>query len=167
MAPSIKIIGHKHQSVRTVVNAVGADGLQVTEHEDFTIERVWATFEITGADPVLKTRRSTTAIQPETLKICFQSRDGGKWTRSGSSDVTVDGRNVKKGGELGAEATILFYDLPPELAALYSTGTYGVEDAGPAFEWIRKMMATEKANFFTAHDPDAFKAMKKAPEFYD
>ena len=28
-----------------------------------------------------------------------------------------------------------------------------------AFEWIRHMMATEKANFFTAHDPDAFKAM--------
>ena len=25
------------------------------------------------------------------------------------------------------------------------------------------MMATEKADFFTAHDPDAFKAMKKAP----
>jgi hypothetical protein len=28
-------------------------------------------------------------------------------------------------------------------------------------------MANEKADFFTAHDPDAFKAMKKAPEFYD
>jgi hypothetical protein len=36
-----------------------------------------------------------------------------------------------------------------------------------AYEWIRHVMATEKADFFTAHDPDAFKAMKKAPEFYD
>ena len=36
-----------------------------------------------------------------------------------------------------------------------------------AYEWIRRMMATEKADFFTAHDPDAFKAMKKAPAFYD
>ena len=29
------------------------------------------------------------------------------------------------------------------------------------------MMATEDADFFTAHDPDAFKAMKKAPDFYE
>ena len=36
-----------------------------------------------------------------------------------------------------------------------------------AYEWIRYMMATEKADFFTAHDPDAFKAMKKAPEYYE
>jgi glyoxylase-like metal-dependent hydrolase (beta-lactamase superfamily II) len=36
-----------------------------------------------------------------------------------------------------------------------------------AYEWIRYMQATEKADFFTAHDPDAFKALKKPPEFYD
>lgn len=36
-----------------------------------------------------------------------------------------------------------------------------------AYEWIRQMQATEKADFFTAHDPDAFKAMKKPPEFYE
>ena len=36
-----------------------------------------------------------------------------------------------------------------------------------AYEWIRHMMATQKADYFTAHDPDAFKAMKKPPEFYD
>jgi glyoxylase-like metal-dependent hydrolase (beta-lactamase superfamily II) len=36
-----------------------------------------------------------------------------------------------------------------------------------AYEWIRYMQATEKANFFTAHDPDAFKALKKPPEFYE
>jgi glyoxylase-like metal-dependent hydrolase (beta-lactamase superfamily II) len=36
-----------------------------------------------------------------------------------------------------------------------------------AYEWIRRMQATEKADFFTAHDPDAFKALKKPPEFYE
>jgi glyoxylase-like metal-dependent hydrolase (beta-lactamase superfamily II) len=36
-----------------------------------------------------------------------------------------------------------------------------------AYDWIRYMQATEKADFFTAHDPDAFKALKKPPEFYD
>jgi N-acyl homoserine lactone hydrolase len=36
-----------------------------------------------------------------------------------------------------------------------------------AYEWIRQMQATEKADFFTAHDPDAFKALKKPPEYYD
>jgi glyoxylase-like metal-dependent hydrolase (beta-lactamase superfamily II) len=36
-----------------------------------------------------------------------------------------------------------------------------------AYEWIRQMQATEKADFFTAHDPDAFKALKKPPEFYE
>jgi glyoxylase-like metal-dependent hydrolase (beta-lactamase superfamily II) len=35
------------------------------------------------------------------------------------------------------------------------------------YEWIRYMQATERADFFTAHDPDAFKALKKPPEFYD
>jgi len=25
----------------------------------------------------------------------------------------------------------------------------------------------KKADFFTAHDPDAFKALKKPPEFYE
>jgi N-acyl homoserine lactone hydrolase len=53
-------------------------------------------------------------------------------------------------------------NTPPNIVLAYSpTGFF------TAFEWIRHMMATEKANFFTAHDPDAFKAMKKAPEFYD
>lgn len=53
-------------------------------------------------------------------------------------------------------------NVPPSIALVYSTpGSF------TAFEWIRQMMATEKANYFTAHDPDAFKAMKKAPEFYD
>jgi glyoxylase-like metal-dependent hydrolase (beta-lactamase superfamily II) len=52
--------------------------------------------------------------------------------------------------------------IPPNLVLAY-------DPAGimRAYEWIRFMMATEGADFFTAHDPDAFKAMKKAPEFYD
>ena len=53
-------------------------------------------------------------------------------------------------------------NTPPNVSLAYSPTGYFT-----AFEWIRYMMATEKANFFTAHDPDAFKAMKKAPEFYD
>jgi len=35
------------------------------------------------------------------------------------------------------------------------------------YEWIRHMMATEGADFFTSHDPAAFKAYKKAPSYYD
>lgn len=52
--------------------------------------------------------------------------------------------------------------IPPNLVLAY-------DPAGimKAYEYIRYMQATEKADFFTAHDPDAFKAMKKAPEFYD
>lgn len=53
-------------------------------------------------------------------------------------------------------------NIPPNTGLVYSTTGYFT-----AFEWIRQMMATEKANYFTAHDPDAFKAMKKAPDFYD
>jgi N-acyl homoserine lactone hydrolase len=36
-----------------------------------------------------------------------------------------------------------------------------------AYEWIRLLQATEKADFFSAHDPDAFKGLKKPPEFYE
>ena len=52
--------------------------------------------------------------------------------------------------------------IPPNIVLAYSPS--GILKA---YEWIRYQMATEKADFFTAHDPDAFKAMKKAPEFYD
>ena len=52
--------------------------------------------------------------------------------------------------------------VPPNVVLAYNPQGYLT-----AFEWIRLMMANEKADFFTAHDPDAFKAMKKAPEFYD
>ena len=36
-----------------------------------------------------------------------------------------------------------------------------------AYEYVRFLQATENADYFTAHDPDAFKALKKAPEFYE
>ena len=53
-------------------------------------------------------------------------------------------------------------NLPPNIVlAYYPTGFY------TAYEWIRQQMASQKADFFTAHDPDAFKAMKKAPAYYD
>jgi len=53
-------------------------------------------------------------------------------------------------------------NIPPNLVLAYNPA--GIMDA---YDWIRFMMASEDADFFTAHDPDAFKAMKKAPEFYD
>jgi len=53
-------------------------------------------------------------------------------------------------------------NLPPNIVlAYYPTGFY------TAYEWIRQQMASQKADFYTAHDPDAFKAMKKAPAYYD
>ncbi|TDJ68315.1 MAG: N-acyl homoserine lactonase family protein [Proteobacteria bacterium] len=52
--------------------------------------------------------------------------------------------------------------LPPNIALAY-------DPAGimRGYEWIRYMMASEGADFFTSHDPAAFKAYKKAPEYYD
>lgn len=52
--------------------------------------------------------------------------------------------------------------IPPNIVLAYNPQGFLT-----AFEWIRMTMANEKADFFTAHDPDAYKAMKKAPEFYD
>jgi N-acyl homoserine lactone hydrolase len=53
-------------------------------------------------------------------------------------------------------------NLPPSVALAYSPP--GILSA---YEWIRREVATNGAEYFTAHDPDAFKEMKKAPEFYD
>ncbi len=36
-----------------------------------------------------------------------------------------------------------------------------------AYQWIREMQGREGAQFFTAHDPDAFRAMKKAPDYLE
>jgi len=53
-------------------------------------------------------------------------------------------------------------NLPPNIMLAY-------DPAGimRGYEWIRHMMATEGADFFTSHDPAAFKAYKKAPSYYD
>lgn len=52
--------------------------------------------------------------------------------------------------------------LPPNLALAY-------DPAGimRGYDWIRFMMASEGADFFTSHDPDAWKTLKHAPEFYE
>ncbi|MFT4585655.1 MAG: N-acyl homoserine lactone hydrolase [Gammaproteobacteria bacterium] len=52
--------------------------------------------------------------------------------------------------------------IPPNIALAY-------DPAGimRGYEWIRYMMASEGADFFTSHDPDVFKNYKKAPEYYD
>jgi glyoxylase-like metal-dependent hydrolase (beta-lactamase superfamily II) len=53
-------------------------------------------------------------------------------------------------------------NLPPNIVLAYKPdGFYR------AYEWIRMMMATQKADYFTAHDVDAYKSLKKPPEFYD
>ncbi|MCW5624270.1 MAG: N-acyl homoserine lactonase family protein [Burkholderiales bacterium] len=36
-----------------------------------------------------------------------------------------------------------------------------------AYEYVRFLQATENADYFTAHDPDVFKSLKKAPDFYE
>jgi len=36
-----------------------------------------------------------------------------------------------------------------------------------AYEYVRFLQASEGADYFTSHDPDAFKALKKAPEYYE
>jgi len=52
--------------------------------------------------------------------------------------------------------------IPPNIVLAYKPdGIYA------AYEWIPLMMATQKADFFTAHDLDAFKTMKMAPAYYD
>ena len=52
--------------------------------------------------------------------------------------------------------------IPPNIVLAYNPSGYPHRLRMDPHE-----MANEKADFFTAHDPDAFKAMKKAPEFYD
>jgi glyoxylase-like metal-dependent hydrolase (beta-lactamase superfamily II) len=52
--------------------------------------------------------------------------------------------------------------IPPNLVLAY-------DPAGimRAYDFIRQMMATEGADYFTAHDPDAYKAARHAPEYYE
>jgi N-acyl homoserine lactone hydrolase len=53
-------------------------------------------------------------------------------------------------------------NLVPNIALAYdATGII------KGYDWIRRMIATENASYFTSHDPDAWKTLKKAPEFYE
>ena len=51
--------------------------------------------------------------------------------------------------------------LPAVAIAYRPTGFY------EAYEWIRELQAQENAEVMTAHDPDAFKALRKAPDCYE
>ena len=51
--------------------------------------------------------------------------------------------------------------LPAVAIAYRPSGFY------EAYEWIRDLQARENANVMTAHDPDAFKAARKAPDCYE
>jgi N-acyl homoserine lactone hydrolase len=53
-------------------------------------------------------------------------------------------------------------DLLPDVSLAYDPS--GILRA---YQWIREMQARENADFFTAHDPDAFKQMKKAPDYLE
>jgi N-acyl homoserine lactone hydrolase len=53
-------------------------------------------------------------------------------------------------------------NLLPDVSLAYDPG--GIFSA---YQYIREMQAREGAQFFTAHDPDAWKAMKKAPDFLE
>jgi len=83
----------------------------------------------------------------------------------GSQMMTV---NLKHTGKVILTGDNVYYreqvqkNIPPNVVFAYDPA-----NIIRAYEWIRYIMSTEKADFFSAHDPDAFKAMKKAPEYYD
>src|SRR6266699_1807949 len=53
-------------------------------------------------------------------------------------------------------------NLLPDVSLAYSPkGILG------SYDFIREMQARENANYFTAHDPDAWKTMKHAPEYWE
>ena len=53
-------------------------------------------------------------------------------------------------------------NLVPNIALAYdATGII------KGYDWIRRMIATENASYFTSHDPDAWKSLKRAPEYYE
>jgi len=53
-------------------------------------------------------------------------------------------------------------NLPPNIVLAYDPAGYY-----RFYEYLRQVLATSKADYFTAHDPDAFKALKKAPDYYN
>lgn len=52
--------------------------------------------------------------------------------------------------------------IPPNLVLAYDPAAIM-----RSYDFIREMMANEGADYFTAHDPDVFKTMKHAPEYYE
>jgi N-acyl homoserine lactone hydrolase len=53
-------------------------------------------------------------------------------------------------------------NIPPNIVLAYDpAGIYRF------YDWLRQLIATEKADYFSAHDPDSFKALKKPPQYYD
>jgi N-acyl homoserine lactone hydrolase len=52
--------------------------------------------------------------------------------------------------------------IPPSLVLAYDPAAIM-----RAYEYIRYMKPSEGADFFTSHDPQAYKARKKAPQYYD
>ncbi len=53
-------------------------------------------------------------------------------------------------------------NIPPNIVLAYDpAGFYKF------YEWLRLTLAANKGEYFTAHDPDAYKALKKAPAYYD
>ena len=72
------------------------------------------------------------------------------------------GQPLRSGGGARRHRADVDKSIAPNLVLAYDpAGFY------KAYEWIRMMMATQKADYFTAHDPDAFKALKKPPGYYD
>ena len=53
-------------------------------------------------------------------------------------------------------------NIPPNIVLAYDPA-----DFYKFYEYLRQVLATNKGDYFTAHDPDAFKALKKPPEYYD
>ena len=53
-------------------------------------------------------------------------------------------------------------NIPPNIVLAYDPAGYY-----RFYEYLRQVLATNKGEYFTAHDPDAYKALKKAPAYYD
>lgn len=53
-------------------------------------------------------------------------------------------------------------NIPPNIILAYDPAGFF-----RFYDFIRRTLATTKGDYFTAHDPDAFKTLKKAPAYYD
>ncbi len=73
--------------------------------------------------------------------------------KSGTTILTGDSIYFRENLEKNVPPSIMLAYDPPGIMRGY--------------EWVRYMIASEDATYFTSHDPDAFKAMKHAPEYYE